>query len=401
MPVTVNRAMSQYVSDTTSDLFIRDVSAFPKLIKRRDTPLTKLLRQGAPMNQPKLKLEWGIRSNDPYNDTLSAAIADGVTTTITPVNIGYYMVNHVLQIDNEQLLVTAVGASTLTVVRGFAGTTGAAHSNAAGANGIRIIGIATKENADSPLGPITQGDLDYNYFQIFDEMVQFSHRARVTPTYEQMDDRLLAEVNKKLEDTIPVLFENALLWGVRSLGSTTVPSSMGGVFTPSYISTVVAAAGAAFTEYQFMEAIQQAYNLVGSDAIGKTVMAHPFYKRVFGSWYNNARVLDAGTSRISNVFDQIETDFGVFTFIPHYMMTSIANPALPDGRVLIFDPEDYEVIPYDDEARWAVWAVSVAGWYDRRAIRGDYALRATNPERRVAITGLSTTATDYAALVNA
>src|SRR6185312_11561662 len=105
------------------------------------------------------------------------------------------------------------GASTLTVVRGFAGTTGAAQANG---TGLRIIGIAVKENAESPLGPITQGEVDYNYFQIFDEYVQFSHRARVTPTYEVSDDRLTFEVQKKLKSTMPQHIENTLLWSARA-----------------------------------------------------------------------------------------------------------------------------------------------------------------------------------------
>lgn len=390
---TYNRAVSQYSGDTPSDLFIRDVSKFPKLIKRNEFPLTTMIKEGAPLDRPMNKVEWGISYLDPVNDTLGAAIADNTTTTVTPTNIGYYMVGHVLMFaSGEEALVTAVGASTLTVTRGIGGTTAAAQANG---TGLRIIGIAVKENAESPLGPITQGEIDYNYFQIFDEFVQFSHRARVTPTYEVKDDRLMFEVQKKLKSTMPQHIENTLLWGSRALGSTTSPSLMGGVFQTSFNTSSSDLSGAILTEYDFLEAVQKGFNQVGKNISGKVVMAHPFYKRVFANWYNNIRMIGGDTKSITNTMDTVETDFGTFKFVQNHWMTSITNPNLPDGRMLVFDPDDFELIPYDSESKWGVWAVYEGGWYSRRAIRGDYSLRAMNPEKRVVLTNLSTTAADY------
>ena len=390
---TYNRAVSQYSGDTPSDAFIRDVSKWPKLIKRNEFPLTSMIKHGGPLEKRMNKVEWGISYLDPVNDTLGAAIADNTTTTVTPTNIGYYMVGHVLMFaSGEEALVTAVGASTLTVTRGIGGTTAAAQSNG---TGLRIIGIAVKENAESPLGPITQGEVDYNYFQIFDEYVQFSHRARVTPTYEVQDDRLTAEIQKKLSSTMPQHLENTLLWGSRALGSTTSPSLMGGVFQSSYNTSSSDLSGAILTEYDFLEAVQKGFNQVGKNLVGKTVMAHPFYKRVFANWYNNIRQIDGNTKSITNVMDTFETDFGTFKFVHNHWMTSITDPTKPDGRMLVFDPDDYELIPYDSESKWGVWAVYEGGWYSRRAIRGDYGLRAMNPEKRVVLTNLSTTAADY------
>lgn len=390
---TYNRAVSQYSGDTPSDLFIRDVSKFPKLIKRNEFPLTATINSGEPLERRMNKVEWGVSYLDPVNDTLGGAIADASTTTVTPTNIGYYMVGHVVMLaSGEEILVTAVGASTLTVVRGFAGTTAAAQSNG---TGVRIIGIAVKENAESPLGPITQGEVDYNYFQIFDEYVQFSHRAKVTPTYEVSDDRLTYEVQKKLKSTMPQHIENTLLWGARALGSTTSPSAMGGVFTTSFNTSSTDLSGAILTEYDFLEAVQKGYNQVGKNLVGKTVMTHPFYKRVFANWNNNIRMVGGDTKSITNVFDTFETDFGTFNWMSNHWMTSITSPTTPDGRALIFDPDDFELIPYDRESKWGVWAVYEGGWYSRRAIRGDYSLRAMNPEKRVVILNMSTTAGDY------
>jgi hypothetical protein len=292
----------------------------------------------------------------------------------------------------EQALVTAVGATTYTASRGFAGTTIAAQADN---SGTRIIGIAVKENAESPLGPITLGEVDYNYHQIFDEYVQFSARARYTPIYGQMDDRLTFEVNKKLSRTMPNLLEQTLLNGNRSIGSTTVPSSMGGVFTTSFNQNQVDLNSAILTEYDFLEAVQEGYNNVGAANVGKTVMAHMFYKRVFANWTNNMRQYSPTDKKVSNVFDEFETDFGTFRFVPNHHMVSVNDPALPDGRILIFDPDDFKLEPYHKQAKWGVWAVYEGGWYSRRAIRADLTLIAVNPEKRVVITEASAVASEY------
>jgi hypothetical protein len=391
---TVNRSMSQYSGDTPSDLFIRDVSKWPKLIQRSEYPLTAMIKHSEPLERKMNKVEWGRSYLDPVNDTITEAMIDEAgPSTVTPANIGYYMVGHKLQFaSGEQGLVTAVGASTLTVSRGYAGTTTAAQADN---SGLRIIGIAVKENAESPQGPITQGDIDYNYFQIFDEYVQFSHRARVTPTYEVKDDRLTHEIQKKLQNTFPHHLENTLLWSERYLGSTTVASSMGGVFSASFNTSTSDLNGAILTEYDFLEAVQLGFNQVGGSLVGKTVMAHPFYKRVFANWYNNIRQIGGDTKSITNSFDSLESDFGTFKWVHNHHMTNINNPALPDGRILIFDPDDFELIPYDSESKWGVWAIYEGGWYSRRAIRGYYSLRAMNPQKRIAITEASTTAADY------
>lgn len=48
---TYNRAVSQYSGDTPSDLFIRDVSKWPKLIKRNEFPLTSMIKHGGPLER--------------------------------------------------------------------------------------------------------------------------------------------------------------------------------------------------------------------------------------------------------------------------------------------------------------------------------------------------------------
>ena len=55
-------------------------------------------------------------------------VATTVTLNITSTPSPLYTVGSIIRIDNEQMLVTAVNATVLTVTRGYAGTTAAAHN---------------------------------------------------------------------------------------------------------------------------------------------------------------------------------------------------------------------------------------------------------------------------------
>lgn len=72
-------------------------------------------------------------------DTLGFALVTGTTTSVTPTTIGNYSVGDRLVIDQELMFVTAVGTSTLTVVRGFDSITGAG------------VGVGQKHSANAPV----------------------------------------------------------------------------------------------------------------------------------------------------------------------------------------------------------------------------------------------------------
>ena len=72
---------------------------------------------------------WGFASDtEDTGYTLGAAVADATTTSIT-VSASGVEVGWLLLIDAEQLFVTAVSTTTVTVKRGVNGTTAAAHDD--------------------------------------------------------------------------------------------------------------------------------------------------------------------------------------------------------------------------------------------------------------------------------
>lgn len=60
-------------------------------------------------------------------DIVTAAITTTTATSITVMNGAWFAVNNVITIDSEQMLVTGVNGNTLTVTRGYNGTTPTTH----------------------------------------------------------------------------------------------------------------------------------------------------------------------------------------------------------------------------------------------------------------------------------
>ena len=102
----------------------------------------------------------------------TATVADGVTTTITVPDANHVALDTILRWENEQVRVTArPSATTLTVVRGWNGTTAVAHS----AKPLVRLGTARPENSDPNDGVSSNATKLSNYQQLFERDVELSN----------------------------------------------------------------------------------------------------------------------------------------------------------------------------------------------------------------------------------
>lgn len=394
---TTNEAMAQYSGATTpSGLFIRDVPHWMDKLKRTDTPLSKLIAKGSAPKSPMLKLEWGYGAPNPDVDQLNEAL-DNSETGVDVDNGTVFQVGNVIKVDDELMLVTSISTNTLTVVRGFAGTTAATHDDNAT---VILTSPAYKENQDTQLSPITQGDLNYNYYQQIEFSWQYSHRADVTPTYEsktKAGSRFAQELRKKMEMEAPVFLERTLINGQRAVGSGTSPSAMGGIFQDAYNTTRNTSLSGPLTETTLLDNLQTVYNLVGQDQMGHDLMAHPFVCRIVSSWYTDARRLNATETKVGLAITEIDTGwFGTLRIIPNYKFTkSSTSGETAWDRLIVANFSDYKLIPYSSDAGWQTGEFETAGWYKKGFLRGDFSLLAENPDSRLVLGGFSTTAADY------
>lgn len=404
MAATVsNVALNQYgvgVSGgtTPTDLFIRDVPDWTKKLRRTDTPLQRLIGRDPAPSMPMLKAEFGWGSPDPTLDVLNEALDDN-ETAVDVTHGNYFPVGTIFRVEEELMLVTSVSSNTLTVVRGFAGTTAAAHNTALN---MYILSTAIMENQDTPLTPVTQGEVDYNYFQIIDEGIQFSNRADITPTYESKGNnarsRYEFELRKKMEDTLPVKLERTLIDGRRALGTGTSPSAMGGLLQSSFFTTSTDLSGAPLTEYDLMENLQTVYNLVGREGgagMGMTIVCSMFIKRVISSWYNANRRYTGSDTTANVVFEQIDSEFGPIKIVDDYQLDALGRK----NYLFVANWErDFALQPYASSTGWQTGRLPENGWYKRGYIRGDWTLKSRNPDSKLRLYGFSTVAADYPAL---
>jgi len=118
------------------------------------------------------KIEWIEDTMPSQSTTLSAAISNGTTTTISLTNGDYVHEGSILQIGNEYLIVQAAPTgNTVIVSRGAGGTTPASHSNSAA---VHLRGIAKKTGSNYAIGYTTTVTAPYNYTQILEEALRIN-----------------------------------------------------------------------------------------------------------------------------------------------------------------------------------------------------------------------------------
>lgn len=218
---------------------ILDLSKGLNFLNPSDTHAIKLLKKlgtnGFVAKSP--KHEWVETALAVRTETVT--LADGSGTTLTVANAYNYQVNDLIRIENEVVRVTAIAsATTLTIVRGYAGTTGAAHSSKTA----QLLGSADPENSQAPEGVADTGSRLYNYVQTFTRGVELSNDEIAQLSTEgnhftgQLKRRFI-EINQQLAQ--------AMIYGVRYEDTTNKIHTMGGL--TQFVTTNVSNVGGAIS----------------------------------------------------------------------------------------------------------------------------------------------------------
>ena len=389
MAPTLTRGMvNSYSASVTggsvpADLYIRDVPRMIEFMRRYDNPMLKLIKPGGSHD----KLKWEFGSGDLMSrDDVTTGTHTNNTTTLNVTSGLKYQKWNVIRIPStgEQMLVTAISSNALTVFRNWpAGGNGVALS---GPVAVKILGVAIPEGAPYVDSPSAFGEVDYTYPQIMEYTWTYTHRGRVTPNYEVKTDQFRYQQKKKMKEAASDL-DSLLLNGLRDpgLGDQTRPSTMGGLrqFTNAYSSSI--SGPLAFDD--LMTAMQTLYSDVGPEAMGKTVMGGMLTKRIWNSWFQPSRMTTGRDKKLSLVWNEVETDFGVVKFV--------INHKVDDNELFIWNPEDCSLDHYEG-GNWSTGLYSTNGWFDTGFLRGDFGGFFEAARRRTRLYGYSTTSSDYA-----
>jgi len=281
--------------------------------------------------------EWLEDELAPNTIVASSAVASAATDTPMGVvggKAGYLQVGAVLRqpVTGEYFTVSIIAGNTITLTRGFGGTT--ATSFNAGQS-LTVIANASLEGADVTQDSSTLRLRKNNIVQLFKEDIIVSGTQEAVSLHGGIDDEYEYQKMKKITEAVRNL-EKAVIMGVSSgntIGSATALRTMAGI--RALITTNVRSVGPTLTESWLGTAIQDAWSQGGTDV--DMILCGVAHKRIIDQ-FNSTRKLLANTDRaLRNVVSQYESTFG--------MMTIMLSRWLPDSEALVLASKRIQIVP--------------------------------------------------------
>ena len=326
---------------------------------------------------------------DHINQTLFTPDPESATS-ITVDNGDRFQIGDLVRPEGytEVMLVTGVATNTLTVTRGYGGTTPA---TLADNMKLHIIGNAGLEGADAPDARFTSRTRNQNYTQIFTASVSVSGTMQAVRAHGVADEadyqkqERLRELLRDLENTVI----NGVAPSSTQQGSGTVRRSMNGI--GALISTNAfepgvggfpdggGASGDALTEGLINEGLKQIWEQ--SSGAVDTILLNGNQKRAFNQLIDGQRQYGAADDRISNLVNSYESDFGVCRVV--------VSRWVPSDTVLLLDSSRIQVMPLQGRS-FHYKPLSATGDSVEGLVLGEYTLEFKNEAAHGVIRGLST-----------
>ena len=322
-----------------------------------------------------VKHEWTTVELAARGETVT--LADGVATTLTVADAYIYQIGDLIRCEAEVMRVTALAsATTLTVTRGYAGTTGAAHS----AKLAYSLGSADIEGADAPAGIQDSGARLYNYVQTFtrgvklsnDEIAQLSTDGN--PLNKQLERRFI-EVNR--------LLARSFFYGVRHEDTSLKIHAMGGLkqFVTTNVTNVAGALTLAAIDAQIL-------NIVNAGGNPDTLVLSPYQSQKLSA-------LDANFQRVGKS-EQTGGNLRTMEWQSNLLDTPlqvIIDHSILTDELWILDSERVKIMPLSNNGISGAFHVenstTPGADNESRVIRGKYTIEVEQQKAHGYLYGLS------------
>ena len=375
-----------YSAGTTLPELAEDVSDLVGIISPYETPLLNAL--GDPMREATSTYhEWLedelLPNKDAVNDsTFTDPSAD---TNFVVDNGTRFRIGDQIQIEGseELMLVTGISTNTLTVVRGYAGTTA---EDLADNQVINILGNAALEGADKPNSRFTNRSRCGNYTQIFTATVEVSGSdlaASQLGLADEMDNQKqsrLRELVRDLENTVI----NAGQPSSNPEGSGSVRRSMKSII--QHLSTNIFHTGdSGFPSGTELDEAKINYVLrkIWENSSGNVdlIVVGGFQKRKINAFCSDSRAYGANDTTFTDMIGIYESDFGVCKIVTTRWM--------PQDAVLLLDSSRINVLPLAGRS-FHFKPLASSGDYECGELIGEYTLELKNEAAHGLIRDLST-----------
>lgn len=296
-------------------------------------------------------------------------------TTVVVVNVEPFRVGHVVKIGDELLYVSAIntGTKTLSVTRGYAGTTAAAIADGAK---IEVQFVEGTEGADARAARYKARTPQSNYTQIFDDSIEVTGTAEAVTQYGIGDLYEHEKQKKQLE--LALQLEKAVIGGI-GYQSGNVRQMKG---LRSFVQTnVTNAAGAALTPDMINNAAQAIYEKGGFASGGNYCLCvSAKQKRALSAVDANKILLTRGENTRGQVVEKFVTDFGQFDIT--------LNNNLDAGELFICDTNRMAIRPLQGREFFHKY-LGEQGDYTRGILVGEYTFQLEQEKAFARIKGLA------------
>jgi hypothetical protein len=375
-----------YSAGTTLPELAEDVSDVVAIISPQETPLLDAL--GDPLREAtSTHHEWLeddlLPNKDAINDSTWTNPASDTEFIVD--NGSRFRVGDQLQVEGseELMLVTAVSTNTLTVVRGYAGTT---PENLANDQILNILGNAALEGADKPNVRFTNRVRCGNYTQIFTAAVEVSG-TDVAAKQLGLADELDYQKQERLRELVRDLENTVINGGLPSSdpqGSGMARRTMKGIV--QHLATNVFHAGdAGFPAGSDLDEAKVNYVLrkIWESSSGNVdlIVVGGFQKRKINAFCSDSRSYGATDTTFTDMVSIYESDFGVCRIV--------TTRWLPQDAVLLLDSSRIGVLPLAGRS-FNFKPLASAGDYECGELIGEYTLELKNEAAHGLIRNLAT-----------
>lgn len=356
---------------------IRDLQEGISLIIEDEPTLLGLIGMDSE-NLFQTKFEWMSDHLNSNRANLAADIDDAQTTiTVADGDGEKFRVNSIIVIDDEYMKVTAVNGDTITVIRGFDGTTATAHTKDDEDTDIRIVARPQLEGAMPGQDESHDRYVDYNFTQIFERYAAVSGTQQAVRTYN-VTNELDYQVQLRLKE-LAREFNDALIYGRRFNDGRNQPRMTGGLLN-------------------FAEIKQSAKrNLSGNEITAKDIndLAEKVYQR--GGTVNTILTNTSGARQISALLkDKVQIERQdtvrggyVATFVSDIVggdvATIVVDKNMPKDKVILFDRNILSLHALQGRAVHDMDASVPGADFVARQIRGEYGVKVMNAKEKIAV----------------
>ena len=375
-----------YSAGTTLPELAEDVSDLIGIISPYETPLLDALgdplREAASTHHEWLEDEL-LPNKDAIND--DTYTDPDVDTDFVVDNGSRFRVGDQIQVEGseELMLVTGVNSNTLTVVRGYAGTTA---EDLADNQVINILGNAALEGADKPGARFTNRSRCGNYTQIFTATVEVSG-TDMAASQLGLADEMDFQKQERLRELIRDL-ENTVVNGGQPAsepeGSGSVRRSMKGII--QHLSTNVFhtgdsgfPSGTALDEAKINYVLRKIWE--SSNGNVDLIVVGGFQKRKINAFCADSRTYGATDTTFTNMVSIYESDFGVCRIV--------TSRWIPQEAALFVDSSRVNVLPLAGRG-FHFKPLASGGDYECGELIGEYTLELKNEAAHGLIRSLST-----------